>query len=110
MIEISLAQVLLAVNRPEADQQALDHLLSARQSEAAWPFLWRQLAIAQGRLGMIGDAALSLAEEATRKGEWESAETQARRAQSMLPAGSPAILRALDIEELAKRERASARK
>jgi len=110
LVEVALAQALLARNDPASDQKALDHLQSARKSESAWPFFWRQLATAQGRLGDIGQAALSLAEEAVRQSNWEVAETQAKRAQAMLPAGAPAVLRALDIEELAKRERAAKRK
>lgn len=110
LIEVSLAQVLLAKNEPAADQKALDHLQRAKRSEADWPFFWRQLATAQGRLGDIGQAALSLAEEAVRQSDWQSAEVQAKRAQTLLNPGTPAMLRALDIEELAKRERAASRK
>ncbi len=105
LIEVSLARVLLALNDPEADREALEHLQSARVSEAAWPYYWRQLATAQGRVGELGESALSLAEEAARQGRWRDAEIQAQRAQSELPQGSPAVLRALDIQELAKRER-----
>lgn len=108
LIEVLLARVLLAQNQEDSDRRALEHLTSARRTEAASAFFWRQLATAQGRIGMIGDAALSIAEENVRRGEWEIAETQARRARSLLPAGTPATLRALDIEELAKRERAAA--
>lgn len=107
LIEVSLAQVLLARNDPASDQTALDHLQTAKRSEGEWPFLWRQLATAQGRLGNIGEAALSLSEEAVRQSKWEDAEIQSKRAQSMLKPGTPAMLRALDIEELAKRERAA---
>ncbi|MDF1791412.1 MAG: M48 family metalloprotease [Thalassobaculaceae bacterium] len=110
LIEISLAQALLARNDPASDQKARDHLQNAKRSESDWPFLWRQLATAQGRLGDIGQAALSLSEEAVRQSNWEAAEIQSKRAQTMLKAGTPAMLRALDIEELAKRERAAKRK
>lgn len=107
LIEISLAQVLLARNDPASDREALDHLQTARRTEGDSPFLWRQLATAQGRLGDIGNAALSLAEEAVRQSRWEDAEIQSKRAQTMLKPGTPSMLRALDIEELAKRERAA---
>ena len=107
LIEISLAQVLLARNDPASDREAMDHLQNARRTEGDSPFLWRQLATAQGRLGDIGNAALSLAEEAVRQSKWEAAETQSKRAQTMLKPGTPSMLRALDIEELAKRERAA---
>ena len=109
LIRMSLARVLLARNDREADLEALEHLLAVRAAEASWPFFWRQLATAQGRVGNLGESALSLAEEAARQGRWEDAAIQAQRAQSLLSDGSPAILRALDIEELARRERAARR-
>lgn len=103
-IEIGLTRVLLALNTPEADAQALEHMKSAIRTEGQWAFAWRQLAIAQGRVGDLGQAHLSLAEEALRSRDYRNAEQQARRAQASLPQGSAAALRALDLEELAKRE------
>lgn len=103
-IEVLLARCLLALNDPEADERAVKHMESAIQTEDDWSSAWRELAIAYGRAGRIGDSALALAEEALRERRWRDAEGQAKRAQAQLPKGSPATLRALDVEELAKRE------
>jgi predicted Zn-dependent protease len=103
-IQVMLARALLALNDPEADERALGHMETAIRSESDWGSAWRQLAIAYGRTGRLGDSALALAEEALRGRRWRDAEGQAQRAQAQLPKGSAAALRALDIEELAKRE------
>lgn len=105
-IQVALAQALLALNQPDADAQALTYLETAIKTEAEWGFAWRQLAIALGRTGRLGESALALAEQAMRNGRWRDAELQAKRAQAQMPAGTPAALRALDIEEQAKRQRA----
>ena len=106
LLEVSLARVLLSLNDEAAAQEALGLLESAIDSEGEWAFTWRQLAIAYGRLDRIGDTALALAEEAIRRRDYRTAEGQARLAQAQLPTGSAAALRALDIEEVAKREQA----
>ncbi len=103
-IEVLLARNLLALNDPASDQKALRHMESAIKTEDDWSSAWRELAIAYGRVGRFGDSALALAEEAIRGRRWRDAEGQAKRAQAQLPQGSPAALRALDIEELARRE------
>lgn len=103
-IEVELARNLLALNDPQADAKALKHMESAILKEGDWASAWRELAIAYGRTGRLGDSALALAEEAVRNQRWRDAEGQAKRAQAQLPKGSPAALRALDIEDLAKRE------
>jgi predicted Zn-dependent protease len=103
-IEVLLARCLLALNDPAADERAVRHMESAIQTEDDWSSAWREMAIAYGRVGRIGDSALALAEQFARENKWREAEGQAKRAQAQLPQGSPASLRALDLEELAKRE------
>ncbi len=103
-LEVLLARCLLALNDPAADRRAVAHMESAIQTEDDWSSAWRELAIAYGRVGRLGDSALALAEQFAREGKWREAEGQARRAQGLLPKGSPAALRALDVEELARRE------
>lgn len=103
-IEVLLARCLLALNDPEADKRALAHMESAIRTEDDWSSAWRELAVAYGRVGRLGESALALAEKFAREGNWREAEGQARRAQALLPKGSPAALRALDVEELARRE------
>ena len=77
---------------------------TAMAGESQWPEFWRQRAIANGRTGRLAEAALDLAEQAVRTRRWKDAVDQARRAQSQVPAGSAIALRALDIEDQAKRE------
>lgn len=103
-IEVLLSRNLLALNDPKADQKALQHMESAIRTENDWSSAWRELAIAYGRVGRLGDSSLALAEEALIDRRWRDAEGQAKRAQGLLPKGSPAALRALDIEDLARRE------
>lgn len=98
------ARVLLSLNNPQADQEALRLLDTAMAGESQWPEFWRQRAIANGRTGRLAEAALDLAEQAVRTRRWKDAVEQARRAQSQVPAGSAIALRALDIEDQAKRE------
>lgn len=58
---------------------------------------WRQLGIALGRNGEIGQASVALAESDMLSGRREDAASQARRAQKELPEGSAGWLRAEDI-------------
>jgi predicted Zn-dependent protease len=104
------ARLLLAFNDPRADTEALRLLKTSAKGEDVWPAYWRQLAIAHGRLGELADSALALAEEAVRTQQWQNASDQARRAQAQVAPGSPLHLRAVDIEEQAKREIERARK
>src|SRR3546814_20442702 len=76
----------------------------AIQTEDDWSSAWRELAIAYGRVGRIGDSSLALAEQFARAGKWREAGGQAKRAQAMMPQGSPAALRPLDIEDLPQSE------
>lgn len=103
-LEVLLARCLLALNDPAADLKAVKHMESAIKTEDDWSSAWRELAIAYGRAGRLGDSALALSEQFAREGKWREAEGQAKRAQGLLPKGSPAALRALDVEELARRE------
>jgi predicted Zn-dependent protease len=103
-IGVQLARVQLALDRPETNAAALEIMRDAIRHDRNWPFAWRQLAIAYGRTGDQGMSALALAEEAVLLGRLRDAGLQAKRAQSFLKEGAPGWLRALDIEELAKRE------
>ena len=69
----------------------------------------RQLAIAEGRTGNIGMAALALAEEAMLLGKYRVALGQAQRAERLLPVGSPPHLRVQDLQVQARREMAKQR-
>ncbi len=107
LIRVDLARVQIELNRPELDQKAIANLNEALRQEHDSATAWRQLAIAYGRGGQMGMAALSLGEEAMIKGDFRTAIGQGLRAENMLPAGSPPHLRAQDLQADARREMAN---
>ena len=107
LIRVDLARAQIELNRPELDQKAIGHLNEALRQESDNATAWRQLAIAYGRGGQIGMAALALGEEAMIQGDYRVAIGQAQRAEHLLPAGSPPHLRAQDLQANARREMAN---
>jgi predicted Zn-dependent protease len=107
LIRVDLARALIEINRPDYDQRAIAHLNEALRQESENAVAWRQLAIAYGRGGNMGMAALSLGEEAMLKGDFRVAIGQAQRAEQLLPVGSPPHLRAMDLQADARREMAA---
>jgi predicted Zn-dependent protease len=103
LIEGDLARAELAINTEESNKSALRHMQSAIRTLSDSAFAWHQLATAQGRNNMSGALALSLAEEALLRNRLKDAIQQAKRSQHHVKRGAPGWLRALDIEELAKR-------
>ncbi|WP_162175147.1 M48 family metalloprotease [Fodinicurvata fenggangensis] len=104
LIRLTLAQVQTQLNRPELDQAALDNLAKVRARESDNPTAWRLTAIAHGRLGDKGRAALALAEMNYARASWNEAVGQAERAKKLLDKNTPAWLRASDLSEAAARE------
>jgi predicted Zn-dependent protease len=109
LLRIDLARVQLEFNRPDMDQKAVANLNEALRQENENSMAWRQLAIAEGRVGNIGMAALALAEEAMLQGKYRFALGQAQRAERLLPVGSPPHLRVEDLQAQARRELAKQR-
>lgn len=103
LIRLSLAQLQVQLDRPEMDQAALDNLAKVRTREDDNPTAWRLTAIAHGRQGDTGRAALALAEMNYARGEWSEAVGQAERAKKLLDNSTPAWLRASDLSEAASR-------
>ena len=102
-LHLLAAHARLETNDPGQVDPALDHLAVTLRQESGNSFAWRLSAIAHGRRGDVGMTALSLAESAIARGKAREALEQARRAQSLLSEGSPAWLRAQDLEDLAQR-------
>lgn len=98
LIRVGYAQAQLELDRPEQTRDALAHLKAAVQTDRDHGLAWRLLAIAHGREGRVGEAALALAEQAMVEGRKLDATQQANRAQRLLPEGSPGWLRAQDIK------------
>ncbi len=105
-LTLALAQVQLGLNETQLDESALKHLRTTLLSEPNNPTAWRLSAVAYGRLGDQGMTSLSLAEESLARRKLREAQQQARRAQNLLPEGSPGWLRAQDLETLAGQLRA----
>ena len=102
-LHLAAAHARLETNDPDQVDPALDHLAVALRQESGNAFAWRLNAIAHGRRGDVGLTALSLAESAMARGDAAEARDQAKRAQSILSEGTPAWLRAQDLEDLAQR-------
>ncbi len=92
-----LGQTLLATETAADLAEALVILNNSRRLDPRLSSTWRWLAVAYGRNGDIGNAALATAERYILSGRRKDAVTQARRAEQALPAGSPGQLRAQDI-------------
>ncbi|GAB4177647.1 MAG: M48 family metalloprotease [Thalassobaculales bacterium] len=105
LLRIGLAQALLAGEGEAAAREALTQLSEATRRETDYGLAWRLLAIAHGRLGDIGSAALALAEQALSEGRRGDAVQQAKRAQQLLATGTPGWLRAQDIETTGRARR-----
>jgi predicted Zn-dependent protease len=104
LFNIELAQVQLETNDPKLVQSAKDRLTAAVQVEQDNADAWRFLAVAYGRSGEMGMAALALAEQNMAQGNFREAGLQADRAQKLLPAGAQRQ-RAQDLAADAKRSR-----
>ncbi|MEM9012205.1 MAG: M48 family metalloprotease [Pseudomonadota bacterium] len=103
LILSGLGRALLAQNSAEADREALTILERARGLDSADPASLRGLATAYHRADQPGNASLVTAERYALLGRFEDAEPHARRAEALLPNGSPGWLRAQDILAVAER-------
>lgn len=103
LIRLSHARVLMELGQPAQLRQALGELDAAMRTERDSAFLWRQVAVARGRLGEMPMADLALAEEAMLLGDALAARTLAARAEAGLPPG-PMRLRASDLKNAAQPE------
>ncbi|HLI10632.1 MAG TPA: M48 family metalloprotease [Alphaproteobacteria bacterium] len=102
LIETELAQAMIETGNPRYQSEAADLLNDAVAKEQDDPLTWHLLAVVYGRQGDEGRASLALAEEAFADGNYVDAKGQAKRAQKLLPVGSPGALRAQDIEQQAQ--------
>jgi predicted Zn-dependent protease len=102
LLNIEAAQVQLETNDPKMVPKAMTELNNALRIESDNGEAWRFLAVAHGRSGNIGMAALSLAEQNMANGNYKQASIESVRAQKLLPPG-PQRQRAQDIQGDAKR-------
>jgi predicted Zn-dependent protease len=97
LIEILLAQALVAVNKKPLAEEAIGLLNSAVRQEPDISSAYTQLAMAYGQKGDLPRADLASAQAAFARGDANTARQLAERAKRGLPVGSPAWVRADDI-------------
>ena len=97
LIEIMLAQALIATNSKTVAEEAAELLRYAISREPDAPEAYSQLAMAYGRKGDLANADLAAAQAAFTRGDLITARQLASRAKTRLPVGSPAWVRADDI-------------
>jgi predicted Zn-dependent protease len=97
LIQITLAQALIATNTVKLADEAIPllHAAIAKEPEASDAYL--QLAMAYGRKGDLADADLASAQAAFARGDNKTARQLAERAKERFPIGSPGWVRADDI-------------
>lgn len=106
LIRTELARSLLADPTPEHIKQAIRHLEFATSADSQNPSSWRLLATAYGRYNRLDLSHLALAEEALLLNKPDQAISQLEIARQYITDGSPADLRAGDLQqEAAKRQK-----
>ena len=97
LIQITLAQALIATNDAKQVEESIPLLRAAlaKEPEAADAYL--QLAMAYGHKGDLADADLASAQAAFARGDNKTARQLAARAKERFPIGSPGWVRADDI-------------
>ena len=98
LLRVELAQAQIGTERTDVLPAAIDNLKRAKERDPQNGEAWRLLAIAYGRNGELGMAALSQAELESLRGQRAAARTFAERAQKSLKPGTAAWLRADDIK------------
>ena len=99
----ALARVQIELNDPAYLDQAILNLRAALHREPKSPNSWRDLAIAHGRLGRMGQSSLALAEEALLMSNLGAASYHASRAEKLLAEGTPGWLQSQDILNATKK-------
>lgn len=97
LIQIMLAQALLAANDRAHGEEAVTLLEAALRREPESPEAYTQLAMAYGRKGDLARADLSSAQAAFMRGDLQTARQLAARAKTRFPVGSPGWVKADDI-------------
>ncbi len=105
LLRLDLARVQMATDNKDLLPAAIDNLRTSLRLEPKRPFVWRQLAVALGRNGQMGESSLALAEEAMLLDKLSEAKFHAGRAIQDLPPGSAGRLQAEDIMQAAENAR-----
>ncbi len=97
LIQILLAQALVATNDPKLSDEAIPILHAALLKEPEAGDAYTTLAMAYGRDNDLADADLASAQAAFARGDSKTARELAERAKQRFPIGSPGWVRADDI-------------
>jgi predicted Zn-dependent protease len=97
LIQITLAQALIATDNAKMSDEAIPLLHAALAKEPEESDAYLQLAMAYGRKGDLADADLASAQAAFARGDNKTARELAARAKERFPIGSPGWVRADDI-------------
>jgi predicted Zn-dependent protease len=102
LLQIGYGKALVSTEDPANLPRAVDVLRNATEMAPLDPTGWQWRALAHGRGGDIGMAALSTAENYLLRGRVQDAMLQAKRAEAKLPVGSVGHLRAQDLIQAAE--------
>ncbi|RSK38196.1 peptidase M48 [Rhodovulum iodosum] len=108
LIIAGYGRALLALDTAQGNSRALAALEKARARDPNDPRMLRDLAVAYARAGQKGMASVATAERYALGGRLKDAAVHAKRAEGLLPRGSPGWMRAQDIlnaAETAKKRR-----
>jgi predicted Zn-dependent protease len=97
LIQIMLAQALLATENKAHAEEALTMLEAALKQEPESAQAYSQLAMAYGKKGDLAHADLASAQAALQRGDLQAARQLAVRAKTRFAVGSPGWVRADDI-------------
>ncbi len=104
LIQIMLAQALIATETRPASEQALKILRQAKQTEGDSSAVHKFMAMAYAQTGDMARAELSTAEAAWLQGDKKLAIDKAKQAQARFKNGTPEWIRANDILNFAGRK------
>ena len=97
LMQVMLAQALVATNNPAAASEAISNLQSAIIRDPDIPDAYSQLAMAYGIKNDLAHADLASAQAAFLRGDMKTAREIANRAKGRFPVGSPGWVKADDI-------------
>mgnify|MGYP000135561979 CR=1 FL=1 len=98
LLRVNLANAMIATDNPDYLEEAAQHLRVALDIEPDNGFAWYQLSIVHERNGDTALAQLAIAEQSYAAGNRQRAHQFASRARTALEIGTPAWVRATEIE------------
>ena len=105
LVRADLAKVQIASGERGLLEKAIKNLKLALEKEYKSPFVWRQLAIALGKTGQMGEGSIALAEESLLLAKWNDAIRLAKRGKKLTSKGTTLWIRAEDIIAIAEQNK-----